>query len=169
MNKSAKAGVGNYAWKAGASEFKAYDPEVIANELNKIREQRGELKADGIVDAARNPKNPLHTIFPWDDATAAQIGREAIASRLVRSIRVTITMPDRKQIDTRAFQSVRDPNAKGNRSYDFVTHTLEEPEGRAFLLRRAWMELRAWRRRYQEIAELAEAFDVIDRVLDRAG
>jgi len=150
-----------FSWKN--HEFSKIDPGVAHRSLEKVRIQYGDLKSEHIVEVARDPKHPLHNAFPWDDSVAAQIGRESIAARLVRSIRVAIITPERKEIVTRAFVSIKSPDSKGQRAYVTVTATLDDPEGRAYMIRQAWLQLRAWRRRYAELSELAMLHDAIDR------
>lgn len=166
--KSNNVTIASYGWKDGAGEFRKFDAAKIASELERVREKDGVLKPSNVVDAARAPSSPLHPIFPWDDVEAARIGREAIASRLIRSITVQIVTPERKQIDTRAFVSAPDQAAKGSRSYVATSHAMEDEEGRAMLLRQAWLELRAWKRKYAELSELAAVFDAIDRAVEGA-
>lgn len=153
----------SYKWKAGAGEFKGYDAALIFGALEGVRKVYGELKPQHIVEAARSDDSPLHDIFPWDDVRAAQIGREAIAARLVRSLHVTIVTPDRGSIDTRAFTSRRDKEATGGRSYIVTSSALDDEDGRAMLIRQAWAQLHAWRRRFADLNELAQVFDLIDR------
>jgi hypothetical protein len=162
MSKKKTALQPSYTWKN--SEFKVVPPEIAASELARIKDERGSLKAGDVVEEAADPSSPLHALFPWDDSEAARIGRESIAARIIRSIKVTIVTTAKEPIVTRAFISTRDANAKGSRTYDLTTSALESEEGRAFLIRQAWMQLHAWRKRYSQLAELAEVFDAIDRV-----
>ncbi len=161
-----------FSWKN--SEFEAVNAADAAEVLDKIKEARGQLKPSDVVEEARDEGHPLHRAFPcrkdgsWDDTEAARIGRESIAARLIRSIRVEIVTPKREVINTRAFVSMPHEKAKGGRSYANVESAMDTPEGRAVLVRQAWLQLRAWRKRYGEIAELAKAMDAIDKILDQA-
>lgn len=152
-----------YKWKDGAAKFAKYDATKIYNELERIRQKRGRCTPPIIVEEARTKTSPLHPIiFGLSEAETLRLGYEMIAARLVRSIQVTIITPERKEIDTRAFVSRPDPDSKGKRFYSPVTDNLEDEEGRAYLLQQAWLALRAWRRRYANLSELATVFDAID-------
>ncbi len=56
-----------------------------------LLERKGRLTADDVVEAARNPKSPLHGYFTWDDAEAAHARRIDEARSLIRSVRVVVT------------------------------------------------------------------------------
>lgn len=156
----------SYSWKSGSSEFKKYDVEVIATTLTEIRERLGGLTPRDVVQEAKDEANPLHPIiYSISDEDAAQLGREGIASRLIRSVRVKYMTPEKREIDTRAFVSMREKS--GDRSYHVTSFAMEDEEGRALILRQAWLELKAWRRKYQELSELAAVFDAIDLVKEK--
>ncbi len=155
-----------YKWKAGGGEFRRHDANRIGAELARIRENLGRLTPADVVDAARNPKNPLHPLLPWDDSEAARIGREAIASRIVRSVHVVIERAQ-TSIETRAF--VSRPVGNRERSYSLTESELSSEEGRAMLLRQAWLQLKSWRARFGELNELAQIFDAIDREQEHLG
>lgn len=154
-----------YSWKPGAADFRKYDPQPIGEEVERLRVKHGELDPGAIVEEAKNKRSALHPLFPWDDEEAARLAREQIARRLLRSIHVRIERPHAKPIDTRAFVSSA-VNGKA-RHYTSATVALEDEEGRAYLIREAWLQLKAWRRRYAELTELAEVFDAIDREAQR--
>jgi hypothetical protein len=167
MTKKKVIEVKSYSWKPAASRFRDIDAQVVGESLEELREEAGgTLSPDDIVKAAEEETHPLHSVFPWDDEEAARIGRESIAREVLRSIRVKIITPKKKEITTRAFISIRDPKS-GNRSYNAVSNALESPEGRAMVLRQAWLQLRAWRSKYAELSELAELFDAIDLLLEK--
>lgn len=149
-----------YAWKAGGGEFRAHDANAVGEELARIRTARGQLTPADVVDAAADPKSPLHPLLPWDDTEAARLGREMIAARIVRSVTVTIVQPAAPPITTRAF--VSKPVGGRDRSYSVVEDELATEEGRAMLLRQAWLQLKAWKARFGQLNELAQIFDAID-------
>jgi hypothetical protein len=150
-----------YVWKN--SEFRKFvDPAVAAEALKEIKTKYGEIKPAHVVDAARKRGHPLHDVFPWDEREAAAVGRESIAARLIRSLKLVVVREDRPAIQVRAFISSHDPTAKGSVSYSEVTETMADPEGRAFILRQAWLTLKAWRRKYADLTELSDIFEAID-------
>lgn len=154
-----------YYWKN--HEFRDIDPAVAAEALNEIKVKHGMLKADAIVEEARDPGHPLHEAFPWDDDEAAQIGREAVAARLIRSLKVKITAEKKDPIYVRAFVSTKDPVAPGRVSYAEVTEALGDADARAFVLKQAWLQLKAWRNKYGALSELSEVVPLIDVLLKK--
>lgn len=60
----------------------------------------------GLVDAARDPANPLHRLFEWDDAVAAERHRCSVARRLITRYQVVVTVQN-KTVDVSYY--IRDP------------------------------------------------------------
>src|SRR5262252_7868920 len=60
-------------------------PEVIYEELQKL-EERGEITAQRVVDAARPEDAPMHHEFEWNDAVAGEKYRLGQARQVIRSI-----------------------------------------------------------------------------------
>lgn len=103
--------------------------------IEKVRAALVELESDGritpdnVVDAARNPKSPLHDQFEWDDSAAAHGFRLEQARRLIRSITVVIT---HEQSVLRVPTWVRDPAMGGSeQGYVSVLKLSTEPENAA--------------------------------------
>lgn len=62
---------------------------ALEDELKRIAEQAsGLLTPDAVVAAAKDPANPLHEEFEWDDAVAAHKHRLSQARHLIRSVRI---------------------------------------------------------------------------------
>lgn len=154
-----------YFWKN--REFSNIDPAVAAVALNEIKAKHGALKTAAIVEEARDPSHPLHDALPWDDDEAAQIGREAIAARLIRSLKVKIESPKAEPIIVRAFVSTSDAEAQGGRSYSEVVDAMSDSDARAFVLKQAWLQLKAWRNKYGALNELSDTLPLVDRILKK--
>lgn len=71
-------------------------------------ERSGTLSADRVVAeaAARNPGDPLHDYFDWDDRAAAHQHRVNRARELIRSVEVILRV---QTVELRAKVYVRDP------------------------------------------------------------
>lgn len=61
------------------------DPAAAAAELERIRAGGG-LTPEAVVLTARNPDNPLHNAFEWDDSEAARQHRLYQARTLIRAV-----------------------------------------------------------------------------------
>ncbi len=64
---------------------------IIRSEYARLRKTHGAVTPVVIVDAARDPKSPLHRFFDWDDSSAAEKYRRSQAGELIRRVQVYIT------------------------------------------------------------------------------
>ena len=154
----------SYFWKN--SEFQKIDPAVAAVALQEIKEKHGMIKTHLVVEEAADPSHPLHGALPWDDDEAAQIGREAVAARLIRSLKVRIVREEKPPLVVRAFVSTSNEAASGGRSYAEVTEALSGADGRAYVIKQAWLQLKAWKSKYGTLSELSEVLPLVDEVLE---
>jgi hypothetical protein len=123
-------------------------PEVALAALKKIEAAEARhgraLTPEAVVDAASDPKHPLHTAFPWDDQTAAHEFRLIRARTLIRS--VTITTTDKDQIERAVYVHVRDVGYKTMEAVisrdDYFATALGELETKLEGAQRALLELR---------------------------
>lgn len=58
--------------------------------LQDLYNQHGRLDPRDVVNVARDPENPLHDRFEWDDTVAAESYRLEQARMLIRSVKVTV-------------------------------------------------------------------------------
>lgn len=121
-----------------------------------------------VVDAARDPLSPLHAEFEWDDSEAADLYRLAQAGALVRRMRLTIVRSDAatkdvKLMTTRAYQSRQSQRlgAAGG-GYEGIEAIMSDENKRGELLAQVVRELGAYRRRYADLHELQQVWDVLD-------
>lgn len=66
------------------------DPEVASKELMRLATKHKALTPRIVLEAARDPANPLHAAFDWDDQEAAEKWRLHQARALIRSVRVVV-------------------------------------------------------------------------------
>lgn len=81
--------------------------DAVKNALLAL-EQDGRLVPADVVEAARDPRSPLHSHFEWDDSTAAEKYRIEQARTLIRSVKVEVTV---REVPLSAVAYVRDPEA----------------------------------------------------------
>ncbi|MBX6387319.1 MAG: hypothetical protein IRZ07_30805 [Microbispora sp.] len=154
-----------YAWKPGF-RVGGLDAQVVGERLDAIRERDGGIMAEAVVDDARPVDSPLHPAFEWDDSVAAEKYRLDQARYLIRA--VVIQRPDVEEPrPVRAFVVVKESD--GNEVYTSTITALSDEELRRQVLERALRELDAWRRRYDDLAELAEVLAAADRALETVG
>lgn len=147
-----------YQWKPQTSV--AVDAQIAGEELERIRvAHNGRLTQDDVVEAARPKEAPLHDAFEWNDRKAAHEFRLQQAGYLIRMI--VVAEPDESdRAPVRAFVNVERDD---DRSYTSTEHALSDADLRAQVLRRAMGELQAWKRRYEDLTELARLFAAVDR------
>lgn len=142
------------------------DPQVIGLALEKIAEaNQGQLKAEAVVEAAKNRKHPLHRHFEWNDAKAANAYRLDQARMIIRCVSIE---EDEESEAVSAFHSVSD---RGGRSYRHHSEVLESPRLQKLILEAAKRDLVSFRQRYKKLSEMFEPglSDAIDRLSEAAG
>lgn len=126
---------------------KGANAQKIGSALTKIMDANGsELRPKDVVEAARDPKNPLHRHFEWDDSAAAEAYRLEQAREIVRIVRVE--QEDAPPV--RAFLSVND----GKTSYRATAEVQSSVHLQDLVLKAALRELQAFQVRYAEISDI---------------
>lgn len=144
-----------YRWKTGSMV------SVDAAKAGKVCERlsrKGTLTPKALVDASRKPTAPLHGCFEWDDEVAAERYRETQAGYIIRSLEVDVDGVE----PVRAFVSVSVEDS--GPVYMDVHAAMASPGSRDYVLEAAMAELRAFRRKYESLAELAGVIAAIDAV-----
>ena len=65
--------------------------------IEKLRNE-GRLKPSVVVQLARNPRNPLHDMFEWDDKKAAHHHRLWQARQIIKRVNVYIEDPEERVV-----------------------------------------------------------------------
>jgi len=101
-----------YKYRDGYHAPKGVAAETAAKELESIRKSEGVLTPSVIVEKSRIKNAPLHPVFEWRNAVAAQKYREEQARRLTRAIvYVKDEDSDRRDLQRRVYvQTVKDEN-----------------------------------------------------------
>lgn len=122
----------------------------------------GLLKREQVVEAARNKKSALYAEFKakglWDDAKAAEMARLEYAGRLIRTYVVKAIEEDLPPV--RAMVSVVSDRERGG-GYRPIRDVLDDDNLRAQMIATALMELRALKRKYDQLTELAAVWAAI--------
>jgi len=149
-----------YQWAAGTRS--RIDAQVAGDCLESLRQRlSGEIRPADVVNEARSNRSPIHDGFEWDDARAAQANRIDQAKYMLRHINVEIQpTDDQDPTFIRAFCSVEPAEPR----YVSITDALKDPISRQELVAKALAEAFSWRRRYQQLDELARVFRALDEV-----
>ena len=145
-----------YQWKKGS--FVGGDAQLVGETCEKL-ERRGKLTPSNLVDESRPEDAPLHGMFEWDDAQAAELYREQQARCIINSVEVVI---EGASEPVKAFVSLRVGGTE--RRYERTEVALMNPRSREMVLRDALAELRAFEKKYSTLAELADVLDAIRQV-----
>jgi len=129
--------------------------DSLKEQLRGIYQARGTLTADIVVQEATDPAHPLHHRFQWDDTEAARSWRVSQAAELIRSVRITYAEhSDGTPKDLRAFIAVRE-SPTDRAVYKPVEEVVADPFTSALVLRQMEREWKAFKRRYEHLAEFA--------------
>lgn len=154
-----------YTWVPGSRFNRDLDVVAIGQELDRLIAAHGQkLPAETVVDTAANPTSPLHRVFEWDDDEAARQYRIVQAQHLLRSVQVTITTPERREVTMRLTVARERSAQPGKHFYSTTEYALADPELRSEVLKQALREMAAFRRKYAELSELVPIFTVVDRL-----
>lgn len=159
-----------YKWKKLtighlSAGFTPLPPHEAYNALQEIRKKRIVLSASIVVDESTPEEAPLHDFFEWNDAKAARLQREETARLIMRSIIIEVrSTDDSEPRASRALVSVMNTSneAPEKTIYIPVTEALQNPDTRAEILHRALGELVKWRKKYENLQELAQVFRTVD-------
>lgn len=64
------------------------DPQLVGEELERIRKRDDGLTVDAMLEEARPEDAPLHPLLTWDDQVAGENWRKAECRKIVRSVQV---------------------------------------------------------------------------------
>ena len=140
----------------------------IIDAIVLLQNERGELTATAVVEAARDPESVLHGHFEWDDTKAAEAHRLDQARSLIRSVTVQVRLGS-LQVAVPAY--VRDPGKEGGaEGYRNVAQLRTETD----LAREAIVsEFKAVASRLQRARRLAQVLSIpetdIDDIADAVG
>lgn len=146
-----------YAFRSGRS-LKNVNPQAVGMELERIRQEKGQLQAADVLEEAHNPESPLHEAFEWDDSLAAAEHRLGQARRLIVSIRV-LNGPTQRPVP--CYVSVRSPEV--GRSYMPVAEVLSDDQLRARLLDDVRVAIETLERKYSAFVGVADLLNNLRR------
>jgi hypothetical protein len=133
-----------------------------AAELEKVRKtNRGILRPEDIVEAARPARSPLHECFEWDDSKAGQEFRLWQARHMIR---VCVMLVDGETEPIRAYVSMMGDRAEEGGGYRHMVDVMSDDDSRLRMLAEALNELKGFQRKYRRIRELAPVFEAADKV-----
>lgn len=136
------------------SYFKGISATKVNDELKTLET----VTPASIVEKARDENTELHQVFEWDDTIAAQKHREQQARVMLSNLVVVRKEADKKEATpVRLFVNV----TKRTNTYTPIQVVVADPDKYERMLRRAKLELAAFTRKYEMLAELSELLEII--------
>lgn len=132
--------------------FKA-DAEKVYSEIGDLR-----TTPEEVVEKAKDPESELHKCFEWDDSVAAEKYRIVQAREVLRSIVYVEVSKDNAPV--RVYHITEEKHA-----YQPTKLFLVNQDEYQTLLKRALLELAAFKRKYKTLSELDSVFEEIDQLL----
>jgi len=139
--------------------------DEIKKELEIIKERNdGIIRAQDIVDYARNPNTALHTQFEWDDSIAAEKFRIQQARQVLR---VFVSVVKNDQPPIRTFVSLDSDRLNRGGGYRDVGDVLKTTNGRTQLIQQALREFTMWKNKFELLQELIPIFEEAEKLTAR--
>jgi len=137
----------------------------ILGELEHISAQHdGVLRAEDVVEYAKDADTALHDRFTWDNIEAGDQYRLWQARQIIR---VSVTMLPNHSKPVRAFVSMMDDRTGTGGGYRDIVSVFSNAKTREAFLAQALAELSGWEERYKTLEELAPILRAAARIRQR--
>lgn len=151
-----------YSYRKGFN-FKV--PAQVVGETLEELAQNGELTSARFLDASRPEDAPTHNLFEWNDSIAAERYRLQQATIAINSVEVQIVNESNASVISQAaFVNVVSKAPARSGSFTPIEVALSDENMRSALLLNALNELKAFRRKYSQLSELADVFFEIKKI-----
>lgn len=143
------------------------DAEKAGKELERIEKKYNGMNAKRVVEESRNEKAILHKCFEWDDKKAAEGYREVQAKEIIRHLVVVENIKtdnEEKDIETRAFVSVKSDEMNRKKKYVSLGNAMSDEYYKQQIIMQAISELQAFRQKYKDLIMFKEVFEAIEKV-----
>lgn len=136
--------------------------EEVKVELETIAKVNGGiLRPADVVKFAEDPETALHSRFEWDDTEAAHAYRLWQARAVIK---VHVEVLPQGKTETKVFVSLPSDRHSIGGGYRLTVDVMSEEEQRREMLTEAKRQFQYWRKRYQQLNELAPVFAAMDKV-----
>jgi len=159
-----------YRWENNRQ--KPADPQKVGETVERIAKDHPDgASPKTVVAAAADRNSPLHGLFEWEDAIAADKWRRWQASDVIQSLRVVVSETDAGERATPAFYSVKVRNSEGGTSqgYQPVTTVAGDAEMRQSAEEILLSQLQGLRRRYGALETFQPVWEALDEVAPTVG
>lgn len=153
--------VNKYSYRPGFA-FKV-PAQIVGETLNEIA-GTGTVTSQTFLDVSRPETAPTHNLFEWNDEIAAERYRLQQATIVINAIEIEIENTSETKQSQVAFVNIvkKAPHRSG--SFVPINIALSDQDMRSVVLANAMNELESFRRKYQNLNELASVFKAIDDI-----
>ena len=149
-----------YSWKMYQYSVPA---DVAGKEFEKIEKEYGKVTSELLLQNAEPEESPLHELFEWDDAVAGRKYRLSQATNIIINLAVEVEK-EQKPKKIRAYYNVSDTEKKG--TFINVESAFSNPDTKEIVIKRAYREMVAFTKKYENITEFAPIFKAIESLKD---
>jgi len=140
--------------------FRKADPVKCYEEITSLGD---EVTPEQVLEKGKDPNSELSKCFTKDDSEAAYKWRLREAREIMRQL-IVITKPDKEEEEKEPIQfrlMMKNERSAGSGYKQTIVMVQDEDEYQK-LLNQAYEELRAFKRKYSMLSELAEIMDLIN-------
>lgn len=157
-----------YAWREGMPK-PPIDADTFGQIKDEIEARLGTVRAEDIVEAARDPTSPLHVALCWDDVRAADGFRIIQARHLLGGLQVVrVEVTEGPSLSNKAMFRVKPRD--GRAGYMSADKIISDRDLRKQIIGSARRELEAFLAKYSGVlamsAHVPKLREVIDGMLD---
>lgn len=135
---------------------------AVKRELDRLA-ANGPLSNRKVIEAARDPKSPLHSFFTWDKNKALELNLVNEARELMADYTVIVRNAKGETIECRAFVSLTTERGLLG-GYRTIESVMNDAQLYQQLLDDALRELQSFQVRYSTLKQLRPIFRQIEKV-----
>ena len=145
--------------------------DVAGHHIEKLMEKEGIVTTQNLLDSARPEDSPIHPCYEWDDSIAAERYRRKQSRDILNNlVRVEVVETVTEPLNTvKAFVNIADNDKFESGKYVYTNVAFANDGMKDIILRKALDELNSFKKRYENLKELADVFSAIDETEKRMG
>lgn len=145
--------------------------DVVGHHIENLMEKEGIVTTQNLLDSARPEDSPIHPCYEWDDSIAAERYRRKQSRDILNNlVRVEVVETVTEPLNTvKAFVNIADNDKFESGKYVYTNVAFANDGMKDIILRKALDELNSFKKRYENLKELADVFSAIDETEKRMG
>lgn len=142
---------------------------IIDKAFEEMLKRNKVITVDMVIAEAKSESHPLHALFEWDDAEAAEKFRKMQAYAMILSSRFTVQLVQQENSHVKVMKSARVRrlvNSFNGEGFKMRIDALNNDQDRAGLIEKKKSALRSWCQSVVDITELAPLRETIESKLE---